>query len=223
MAIIAKNTAQTRELIETGLHVARCFKMIELGTCTENVMGQIKQLQKVNLTWELPLLTKVFDEAKGPQPLVISKEYTVSMGEKANLRKALESWRGKPFTEEQAKSFDITILLGQPCMLNITHKPSKADASKIYEEISAITPPMKGLTIPAQVNPSVELSYDKWNEKMFEELPQFIKDKMVTTPEYLQMRNPNKDKFVGEDGQPLAQDLPSEFYQDEPESSEPLF
>lgn len=220
MAIVAKNTSQTRELTEAGNHLAYCIKMIEIGTCNENVMGTEKQLHKVNLTWELPLVTKIFDEAKGPHPLVVSKEFTLSMGDKANLRKMLESWRGSPFTEEQAKNFDITVLLGKPCMVNVTHKPSKKDPSIKYDEISAVTPVPKGMTMPKQVNPSQELSYDKWDEKLFEALPDFIKGKMIQTPEYKQMRNPEQDKFVDEGGQPVS-DLPWDLAAEETET--PLF
>lgn len=221
MAIIAKNTQKPRELIVAGMHQARCVKMVELGTCTENVKGDIKQLEKVNLSWELPLLTKVFDESKGPQPLMISKEFTISMGTKANLRKALESWRGKAFSDKEAEAFDIVKLLGQPCLLNVTHKPSVKDPSNVYEEISAITPPMTGMTVPPQVNPSIELSYDKWNQTEFDKLPDFIKKKMMTTPEYQALKNPQSVTFTDQQGQPLVDDLPADFYTDtEPE---PLF
>lgn len=219
MSIIAKNTSQPRELIPTGMYQARCVKLIEIGTCTENVMGSIKQLAKVNFSWEIPSLTKVFDEAKGPQPLMLSKEFTVSMGTKANLRKALESWRGKPFTDEEASGFDITVLLGKPCLLNVTHKPSAKDPSNVYEEISAITPPMAGMTILPQVNPSIELSYDKWDEKLFEALPDFIKTKMRATPEYQAMKNPIAP-LIDDKGQPVVSDLPWDVT---PVETEPLF
>lgn len=222
MSITAKSNSTPRELTEAGNHVAYCVKMIEIGTCKETIMGAEKQLHKVNLSWELPLVTKVFDEAKGPQPIVVSKEFTLSMGEKANLRKSLESWRGQPFTEEQAKSFDITVLLGKPCMINLTHKASKKDPTVKYDEVSAITPVPKGFPMPAQVNPSTELSYDKWDEKLYEALPQFIKDKMVATPEYKAMRNPNENKFIDEVGQPLTSDLPWDLKPEE-SKDKPLF
>lgn len=47
---------------------------------------------------ELPTELRVFSEKKGEQPLVIDKEYTLSMAEKSNLRKDLKLWRGKEFT-----------------------------------------------------------------------------------------------------------------------------
>jgi hypothetical protein len=47
---------------------------------------------------------------------VISKEFTLSMHEKSTLRQFLESWRGKAFTEKEALSFDVTALIGKPCL-----------------------------------------------------------------------------------------------------------
>ena len=139
MPITATNTQTQREPIPAGNYIARCYQMIEIGTVKETILGKDRISPKVRIGWELPTELKVFKEENGEQPCVISKEYTLSMAEKANLRIALKSWRGKDFTEDEAKSFDITKLLGVPCMINIIHKPSK-DGLKIYEEISGITP-----------------------------------------------------------------------------------
>jgi hypothetical protein len=68
---------------------------------------------------------------------------------------------------------------------------------------------MKGQVCPPQVNPSFILSYDDFDEKKFDSLPDFVKDKMKTSTEYQQMKNPNKDKFLGDDGKPL-QDIDEE-------------
>lgn len=205
MGITAKSTGVKRDLIPADNYVAICYKMIEIGTTTEHVMGTTKQLHKVRIGWELPNETRVFDEAKGPQPLVIDKEYTLSLAEKSNLRKDLKSWRGKDFTDEEAAGFDISKLLGAPCMLNITHKPSTKDPSVFYEEISSVSKLPKEMPKPVPHNKHFLLSYEDWNEDLFQSLPDFIKNKMITTPEYDQLRNPNKDKFVGDDGKALAQ------------------
>ena len=183
MAIIAKNTGQKRELVPQGNYVARCYQMIEIGTVKEEYKGVPKEHQKVRIGWEFPLELRVFDEAKGEQPLVISNKYTVSMGDKANLRKVLESWRGKAFTEEEAKAFDITKLLGVPCFLNVIHKTSE-DGSKTYANIASVTPLPKGIECPPQVNPMFVLSYDEFDYKKFMDLPDFIKEEMEVTPEF---------------------------------------
>jgi hypothetical protein len=189
MSIIAKNSGFTRELVPAGNYIARCYKMIEIGTVSELVMGQTKTLHKVRIGWELPTETRVFDQSKGEQPLVIDQEYTLSMNEKSNLRKMLEAWRGRAFTEKEAEAFDITKLLGAPCMLNIIHKQSKTGNS--YEQIAGVTAVPKGIPVPNQINQNFVLSYDAWNQDMFDSLPEFIRIKMQSSLEYAAMKNPH--------------------------------
>jgi hypothetical protein len=189
MSIIAKNSGFTRELVPAGNYIARCYKMIEIGTVSELVMGQTKTLHKVRIGWELPTETRVFDQSKGEQPLVIDQEYTLSMNEKSNLRKMLEAWRGRAFTEKEAEAFDITKLLGAPCMLNIIHKQSKTGNS--YEQIAGVTAVPKGIPVPNQINQNFVLSYDAWNQDMFDSLPEFVRIKMQSSLEYAAMKNPH--------------------------------
>jgi hypothetical protein len=194
MAINAKNNGNTpRELIPAGNYLARCYKMIHIGTVEELILGEKKIMNKVRIGWELPTELKVFSQEKGEQPLVIENEYTLSLHEKSSLRKLLASWRGKDFTEKEAESFDITKLLGVQCMLNIIHKPGKKDPTKIYEQIAGVTAVPKGIVVPAQINETFELSYDdKWSDEKFKALPEFIRNKMITsvdTDEDLNGRN----------------------------------
>jgi hypothetical protein len=210
MAINATTNGNTpRELIPTGNYIARCYKMIHIGTVEEIILGEKKVLNKVRIGWELPTELRVFNEEKGEQPLVIDKEFTLSLYEKSALRGVLKSWRGKDFTEEEAKCFDITKLLGVQCMINIIHKPSKRDASKIYEEIAGITAVPKGITVPAQINSTFCLDYDNFDESKFNSLPDFIKQKMQTSMEYSALIQPNHREFKS-DNEPTKEesDLP---------------
>lgn len=197
MSIIASNNGTQRELIPAGNYIARCYSMVEVGTVPETFQGETKMQKKVRITWELPEETRVFSQDKGEQPLVISKEYTLSMNEKSNLRKDLASWRGKDFSEDEAKRFDITALLGKACMLNIIHKASKSDASKVYEQISGITPLRKGEKAPPQINPTFMLSYDKFDYAAFEMLPDFLKTKMKGSLEYQALAQPQERNIGG--------------------------
>lgn len=179
----------TREIIPAGNYIARCYSMVHIGTVDEDIIGETKTLNKCRITWELPGETRVFDQAKGEQPLVISKEYTLSMHEKSNLRRDLESWRGKSFTDEQAKMFDITKLLGVPCMLNIIHKtPNKG--GNAYAIISNISSLPKGFNCPPQINPTFEWNFeDKFDQIALEAFPDFIKDKIKSSAEYKALQN----------------------------------
>lgn len=208
MAINATTDSKPKELIPAGLYVARCYKMIHIGTVESVYMGQVKKLNKVRIGFELPTEMKVFKPENGEQPIVIEKEYTLSMYEKANLRKDLASWRGKDFTEDEAKSFDITKLVGKQCMLNIIHKASEKDKSKVYEQVTGITPLPKGMTCPEQINPTFVLSYDEWSDDKFKTLPEFIRKAMVTSDEYKAMENPSHNEVASTDNADDSSDLP---------------
>ena len=189
--INATNTAPKREVISAGNYAARCYQMIHIGTVKEVILGEEKILNKVRIGWELPTELRVFSEDKGEQPMVLSEEFTLSMHEKAKLRKFLASWRGKDFTEEEAKCFDVTKLLGAPCMLNIIHKPSKKDPSVIYAVIGSCSPVPKGLKVDKQINETFVLSYDDFSWDKFNTLPDFIRTKMQNSMEYAALTQPN--------------------------------
>ncbi len=192
------------EPVPAGTYPARCYSMIHIGHIVEQFKGESKTMNKVRLSWELPTELKVFKEENGEQPMVISKDYTLSMHEKSNLRKDLESWRGKGFTVEESESFDITNLLGVECQISIIHKTTKA--GKTYANISAISTLMKGTSCPEQVNKSFEFNYNQpFLQEEFDALPDWLKDKMRTSQEYKALHNPednnlddNAETFVAE-------------------------
>lgn len=208
MAINAESSGTSYKLIEAGVYPARCYSMIELGTQTIEYMGKEKKMRQVHITWELPTELEVFKEERGLEPFVISKTYALSMFEKAKLRQDLESWRGQGFTDEEAKRFDITQLLGKPCQISIIHKKS-TDGLKTYPNISSITRVMKGLEVPEQINPTRLLSFDNWNQELFDTLPEWIREKIQKSPEYQSIGSPEiKHDDVETDDLPFVWILP---------------
>ena len=190
MAIYAESTGTSFSPMEAGAYAARCYSMIQIGTVKETYKGEEKLQHKVRLTFEFPTEKKVFKEENGEQPYVISKEFTLSMHEKATLRKFLESWRGKNFSEEEAKRFDITVLLGKQCLINVVHHTN--EKGDTYAQIASVSPIPKGMTCPEQINPSVVLSYDNFDESVFEALPDFLKEKIRSSKEYRAIANPQE-------------------------------
>ena len=200
MAIIAKSSGNGDGVayspIPAGNYVARCYSMIDLGTREEEILGQKKIVHKVRVTFELPTELKVFNPEKGEQPCVISKEFTLSMNEKANLRAFLTSWRGKAFTEEEASAFDVTKLLGVPCLLNVIHKQGRKDPSKVFDEIASATPIPKGMVCPPQVNPTFEFSINEFDQAKFESMPNFLQEKIKGSDEYKALTKPAAPQYT---------------------------
>ncbi len=200
MSIIPKVSGGSnapKKVCPSGSHVARCYGMIELGTVKSEYLGEVKNLHKVIIDFELPLELAAFKEGEPEKPFVISKEYTLSFHEKSTLRAHLSSWRGKPFTDSEAANFDITKLVGVPAMVNVIHRAS-ADGTKTYANIASISPMPKGLQCPDQINPSRILSFSSWNQDLFMTLPEWLADKISATPEYkskFAMDSPKQEAF----------------------------
>jgi hypothetical protein len=142
------------------------------------------------------------------QPYVFSKDFTLSMYEKANLRKVLESWRGKAFTNEQAESFDITALVGKPCLLNIIHKQV---GDKTYANIAGISAMPKGMTCSPQINESVVFNVEEFDQKVFDGLSEYVQNKIKRSREYVAFQNPN-----------VTHDEPASSNSPEPETDDDL-
>lgn len=185
MAIPATNTGGTTfEPLPADSYIARCYQMVHIGTVPEEFKGEKKMINKVMVTFEIPSEMRKYGEEEQEKPASISKEYTLSLSDKANLRRDLEAWRAKPFTEEEAKYFDLEKLIGAPCMLGIVVKET-SNGNK--NRVGSVTKLHKDLKCPPQINPSKVLSYDKFDLQVFESLPDFLKDKIKSSLEYKSM------------------------------------
>lgn len=178
--------------VPAGAHIGRCYQLIDLGTQTEETgMYAGNSSHKIWISFELsgeqedgsPLTITTKDGKE--LPMMISKEYTLSMGEKANLRKDICAWRGKQFAnDDEAVAFDITKLVGAYGLVNVTHKTS--GKGKTYANIAGISPLPAALknAKPAPVNPNVIFNIDEPDMKLFETLPEFLKEKIRKAPEW---------------------------------------
>ena len=77
----------------------------------------------------------------------VSPEFTLSMYETAKLRLFLESWKGKSYTEEEAKKgVALHRLVGWPALVSVEHKRSQK--GRMYATIKSISPLPKMMTAP---------------------------------------------------------------------------
>ncbi len=125
------------ERVPTGVHSAVCARYYDIGM-QPGYEG--KPEHKVVLLWEVEWR---FTEGElVGQRARVTEKYTASLGKKANLRKMLESWRGREFTEQELEGFDLDKILGKQCTLNLTEVTTKDN--KPWTKVSAIMPPLKG-------------------------------------------------------------------------------
>jgi hypothetical protein len=165
-----------------GVFLARCYKMVDVGTQTETGMYGTKENRKIYLYWEI-LQTADGEEVKmenGDQPFSIFNSYKLSMHPKAALRKHLDSWRGKKFTDDEAAEFEITKLLDKFCLLQITHSTSK-DGTKTYANVDGIMNTKK--TVKG-VNEISSFSIENPDMEVFNDLPEWLQKKIEEAPEW---------------------------------------
>jgi hypothetical protein len=185
-----------------GTHVARCIKLIDLGTQHGEYQGEPTVRNQVMAQWELPLETYAFDGED--RPFIVSKFYTNSLSEKANLRKDLEAWRSRPFTQEELVKFDLMKILGAPCMLTVVHN-EKGKAKVVG--VSALP---KGLQCPPAVNPLSSFWLDEYDDNAFAALPEGIRDIIVKSDEYRESFAPPGSSAApaAAKGEPVDDDIP---------------
>jgi hypothetical protein len=184
-----------RPNIEPGMHAARFYLLADLGTHEEeqrNDKGEdvVRSVHKVRFGWETPDATAVFDEAKGPQPFVLGQDYTLSMNEKANLRKMIEGFLGVKFkTQKEADLFDISTLIGRECMLNVTLVESKK--GKTYPKVQGVTPLVRGIKVGAPYNEPVVYHTSAGKGGTFTKLPEWMQDQIKTSAELARLESDN--------------------------------
>lgn len=157
-----------------GNHPARCYAVVDLGTHTDEGQYGVKVQRKIRLSWELPDELHVFRDENGPEPFAVHQTYTFSTHEKATMRKNLEAWRGRAFTDHELKSFELKSLIGVPCLLNVVHVTK---GEKTYANVKGISPVPKGLTVTPAINKPTyfEISMGP-DSAAYASLPQFLRE-----------------------------------------------
>lgn len=194
--IVGNNNSTKKEIVPSGTHIARCYSMIHIGTVEWDYNGEQKFSNKVRLTFELPNEMREFSGEQ--KPMVISKEYTLTMHEKSNLRKDLEMWRGKQFSYNELAHFDLMLMLEECCNLTVIHKTTKAGNE--YAMIGGLSSLPKGIECTNQINPTFIFNYgENFNQEWLEEQPEWIQNQIKNTPEYENKINQIKYKSVTAD------------------------
>jgi len=189
MGFIAKDSGGGDfKRVPPGAYIGRCFSLIDLGTqLTSGQYGE-KLQHKLRIGWELfgddedgnPLTIDVDGKT---MPLTISKSYTLSLHEKAGLRRDLAAWRGRDFSDEEAKAFDVAKLIGAYCMVNVTTSETNG---KTYSNVAGLTPLPGALrnAKPAPVHEPLMFDLDKPDMKVFEGFHEKLQDAIKKSPEW---------------------------------------
>jgi len=178
--------------VPPGSHLARCYRIIDLGTQTGEYLGKPKVLPKVMFQFEVHGEDdegKRLVTAKG-EPLSISKNFTVSLAEKATLRKDLQTWRGREFTPEELRGFRLETVLSHWAMISVTK--AVGGNGKEYTNIANINrvPMSIKQMLPEGHNKCQIFSIENPDMALFETFSDNLRAKIMSAPEW-KTRNGN--------------------------------
>lgn len=175
-----------------GTHVARCIRLYGIGTHTSEYQGKENTREQLIVGWELP--SESMDDG---QPFIVHKFYTLSLGEKANLRADLEAWRTKPFTPEELHGFDLENVLGKCCLVSVIPKASGKGV-----RVGGLMSLPKGTTLPPAHNKVWSYWLEEHTDEKFSQVPKGFQKMILESHERTgnggapgKMRQPGDDEI----------------------------
>lgn len=140
MAIIAKDTGGGGGFTQApgGVHAAVCCDVVDMGVLEVTYSNKTKKQHKIRVVWQIE---QAMEDGK---PFIVQKRYTLSLHEKASLRADLESWRSKPFTEDELHGFDVETVIGAAALLNVV--PEMKNGT-VYSNVKSIMKLPKNFTV----------------------------------------------------------------------------
>ena len=187
MLISTTNTGGNKEFknAPAGSHLGRLYKIVDLGTQQGEWEGKATYARKMIFYFELhgeddkgqPLVN---DDGK---PLIVTKYYNASLGEKATLRKHLQTWLNLDFSK-MPEGFKVENILGKFAMINVTtyQKDGKTRAS--VEGLSAVPAIVQKHGLPEGINDISIFDLNKFDSAKFDSLSDGVKKMIVSSPEY---------------------------------------
>ena len=188
IVIISDSGAAAFTPCPPGSYLARCSRIIDLGTQATDYQGQAKHARKVLISFAV-----LDDEVRRDdgEPYLLSKRYTASLHEKAGLRKDLASWRGRDFTPEELKGFDLRDILGKSAFVSVVEV---AKDGKTFANIGALMRPPKGLADRHPLNEPLLLwdmsATPEPDWQAFAKLPPKLQAQIEASPEFKALRKP---------------------------------
>jgi len=166
-----------RKPLEAGAYAAVCDMVVDLGV-QPSPGGQFAPKRTVVLRFQIPEIrveiTK--DGETKSLPAVISRTVGLSLNEKSTLYGLLTSWRGKAFTPDELKKFDLGKVAGKPAFINVTHS---VKGDRTYANLTSIMPLPKSMPAPALEGEALVYSTDTPDGAVFDKLPAWIQDKIA--------------------------------------------
>lgn len=176
---VEEKSGSSVSLLPEDTYPAVCYALIDLGEQYSPTFDKFSR--KVTIGWEIVGETILIDGETMPRTFF--NTYTASLSQKSLLRKDLISWRGRDFTVEELKGFNLRNIVGVPCMLQVVHRKN-SDGSKTYANLASVTKIPKGFPAPKGTLPELIYDIEESDPAMVDELPEWMAEKVKASRTY---------------------------------------
>lgn len=138
----AKDSGGSFEAHPEGQYAAVCADVVNFGIRVEDFPGsEPREVAKAALVFVSG------QRQENGELTIVTVEMTLSMHEKANMRRFLESWRGKSYSAQQAEAgVPLHKLQGQAALMSIEQITTKR--GRLFAKVSSISPLPKDMEPP---------------------------------------------------------------------------
>ena len=193
--------------VEPGVYVAACVGVIDLG---EQFSEKFKNYSnKIMLTFELLGETVEIDGETKPRQ--ISKIFAFSTGQRSGLRKFLQDWDGKQFSDEQAADEDLSQRLGRTCQLQVVLNEAGDKAN-----IGNIMALPRGVQVAKPQSEMILFDLDDFDQTAFDKLSEWTQETIQKSTQWAKdhastetvQADPGTGEVIEDGMKPLEDDLP---------------
>lgn len=191
---ISEKKGNTVPPLPDGTYPAICYLLADIGV--QNLERFGRRVRQVVIGWEVCGETVVVDGEEKPRTFF--NTFTASLDSKSKLRTVLKAWRGRDFTIEELKAFDLANILKAPCFITVT-STTKEDG-RSYANLAGVAKLTKGFAVPELSLEPVLFDIDTCTTADLQKLPEWIRSKVVESESYVE-RQPGVKEIGDEDGQ----------------------
>lgn len=177
MAKIKDRAKPTIPPVAPGTYTAICVHAIEIGEQLVKFKDKSNYIKQVMYVFEL---VGEFIEVDGEkQPRTLSRTFNFSKSEKSSLRKFVESWHGKKFSNEEFAWFDTNDMVGKEAMIGVVLNDTGE-----YANIDSVMGIPKGMSVGQPQSKLIRFDIDPWSQAAFDELPEWAQERIKKSTQY---------------------------------------
>lgn len=185
--------------VSPGTYVGICVHAIDIGEQLVTFKDKKNYSNQIMYVFEL---VGEFIEVDGvQQPRTLSRTFTFSKSEKSGLRKFVESWQGKKFSNEEFGEFDTNDVVGKEAMINVVLNDSGE-----YANIDSVIPLPKGMSAGTPQSKLIKFDIDPWNQAAFDGLPEWAQERIKKSTQYQKDHAPETTVEVKQEAQSAKQE-----------------